>query len=149
MNLSPNFTIAELIHSEYAIRNGINNAPGSQTTDNLKRLAERLELVRAMLGHKPIVISSGYRCTRLNTAIGGSKSSAHLLGNAADLTCPAFGPPIEIVKTLRSRFNELAFDQLILEYPNSQSGGWVHFGLAEKPRGQVLVTHNGKDYSPL
>jgi hypothetical protein len=102
-----------------------------------------------MLGNNPIILSSCYRGRKVNAGIGGSKTSAHMRGDAGDILCPRFGTPTDIVKALRARFNELAFDQLILEFPNSPSGGWCHFGLAEKPRGQVLVTHNGREYLPL
>jgi hypothetical protein len=148
MNLSPHFTLAELTHSEYAIRNGISNVPGTEITGNLKRLAEHLELVRSCLGNKPIVVSSGYRSTKLNAAIGGSKTSAHLMGNAADILCPAFGTPTDVVAALRQYSKLLQWDQMILEWPASKTGGWLHFGLADKPRGEVLE-YDGKKYTVL
>lgn len=144
MNISPHFKLDEFTHSEYAVRNRIDNTPTSAIVRNLTRLADRMEIVRSMLG-KPITISSGYRSQVLNSAIGGSKSSAHLSGNACDFMCPAFGRPKDIVARIRGEYPLLAYDQIILEFPNSPSGGWVHFGLADKPRGEVLV-FNGKVY---
>jgi hypothetical protein len=148
VKLSPHFQLDEFTHSEFAERNHLDNTPTGDVVGRLQRLAMRLELMRDIL-RKPIVISSGYRSPSVNSQIGGSKTSAHMRGDAADLLCPGFGRPEDVMKRIRPHFRELAWDQLILEYPRSQSGGWLHFGLADKPRGQTLVTHDGKEYLPL
>lgn len=51
---------------------------------NLKRLADRLEVVRGLVG-KPLVVTSGYRCPAVNTQVGGAPNSYHIKGMAADL----------------------------------------------------------------
>jgi zinc D-Ala-D-Ala carboxypeptidase len=93
--LTPNFALAELTASQAAARAGISNTPAAAHLANLERLAGQLELVREALGGRPMLISSGYRSPKVNALVGGSASSAHTKGLAADFTCPAFGPPRE------------------------------------------------------
>jgi len=71
MQLSKNFALAELTHSDTAIARGIDNTLPPYLMRNAKALAERLQLIRDALG-VPIGISSGYRCPELNKAVGGS-----------------------------------------------------------------------------
>jgi hypothetical protein len=124
--LTPNFTLEELTDSQTAARRGINNVPGvhSQERKNLLRTAEVMEKVRTLLGDKPILISSGYRSVTVNTAVGGSKNSAHISGLAVDFSCPAFGTPLQICKKLQPHMKELGIDQLIHEYDQ-----WIHLSL--------------------
>jgi len=141
--LTAHFTLEELTWSDTGQRLGIDNTPSEIVTGNLKRLAAALEDVRLLLGH-PIHINSGYRCDRLNLVVGGSRSSRHMLGLAADFICPAFGTPVEIARLLEA--NLRGFDQLIYEHT------WVHLGLAiqgigETPRRQVLTLMPGKTYA--
>lgn len=76
-----------MIASSIAKLKGIDNIPNTQTTESLKRLCEEiLQPIRNKFG-KPITITSGYRSSVLNTAIGGSKSSQHIKGEAADIVC--------------------------------------------------------------
>ncbi|WP_186247386.1 D-Ala-D-Ala carboxypeptidase family metallohydrolase [Burkholderia gladioli] len=138
MKLTDHFTLSELTQSETAARRRIDNTPSSETLVNLTRTAQLLEKVRAELGDKPVLISSGYRCDALNRAVGGATNSAHGQGLAADFICPGFGSPLDICKRLAAA--RIEFDQLI------QEGTWVHIGLAaagKKPRHQVLTAHFG------
>lgn len=125
MNLSPHFTLLELTESDYADRKGIDNTPTGEALDNLAMVAQKLEMVRKYLHDLPIFITSGYRGPTLNKAIGGSKSSAHLTGLAADFKCPNYGDPYAICKKLETYKDILQYDQLIREY------GWVHIGFVE------------------
>lgn len=147
--LSPHFTLEELTHSEYAIRMGLDNTPTQVIITNLTRLAERLELVRSICGGVPVVVTSAFRSPQVNAGVGGSPSSAHMTGNAGDILVPAFGRPDKVVALLRTQFPVLNFDQLILEYPESKTGGWTHIAFATKPRGQVLVKRAGRGYEHL
>lgn len=136
--LTPHVTLEELIHSTTAHRLGIDNAPSASVLIQLKRLAAMIELVRAELGHVPILISSGYRCPALNKAVGGAKQSAHVAGRAVDFTAPRFGTPFLICQRIAQ--SALPFDQLIVENKNGTT--WVHLGIAEEkstPRRQVLT----------
>ncbi|MCI6337035.1 MAG: D-Ala-D-Ala carboxypeptidase family metallohydrolase, partial [Prevotella sp.] len=86
MRLTPHFRLSEFTRSETASRLGIdNNVNDPKVVDNLRRLCEKvLEPLRNHT-NTPIVINSGYRCPRLNAAVGGSPTSNHLKGCAADL----------------------------------------------------------------
>jgi hypothetical protein len=132
MNLSAHFTLAELTASSLAVRRGIDNRPTDAITANLRRVAEKLEQVRALVD-RPVIVSSGYRCPELNKAVGSGAASAHVLGLAADFTCPGMTAQ-ELARTIRD--SDIDFDQLIYE------GTWVHIGLsAAAPRRQVLTAH--------
>jgi len=133
--LSPNFTLAELTASQEAARRGIDNTPGPKALANLYRLAACLEEVRTLCGSVPVIVSSGYRCLRLNRAIGSDDTSAHVLGLAADITAPRFGGPLKLAHLVAS-VGPWFIDQVIYE------GSWVHLGLAPastKPRRQLLT----------
>ena len=130
MNLSPHFSLAELVSSQVATRKGIDNAPAPAIVANLTRLAALLEQVRALVG-APIAISSGYRSPALNKAVGGAANSAHVLGLAADISTAKLTPK---ALALLIRQSDIAFDQLIYE------GTWVHIGLSTGVlRRQVLT----------
>lgn len=141
MNLSPNFTLAELTASETAARRGIDNTPREPfVMDNLKRTAGVLEEIRSLLA-APILVTSGYRCLDLNSAIGSKPTSAHVVGLAADFHAPRFGTPFEICRAIEPHVRRLGIDQLIHEHT------WVHVGLrAGEPRHQLLTLAPGGRY---
>lgn len=137
--LSRYFSLDELTASQIAVRKGISNIPGPAELENLRNTAQQLDLVREALGH-PVLVSSGYRCARLNKSIGGSKTSAHMFGLAVDFTCPRFGTPLQVAQEIARM--PLEFDQLIHEF-----GAWVHLGFAapgKVGRRQILtIDHAG------
>ena len=136
--LSPHFTLEELTASDTAEAMSIDNTPGPEEQANLTILAGTLEAVRTLLGDKPIVVSSGYRCYELNVACGGAEDSAHLSGLACDFTCPDFGSPFDICVALEPMMADLGIDQLIWEYE-----GWVHLGLTTgDPRCMALTIND-------
>ncbi len=130
--LSPHFTLDELTVSQEAARRGLDNTPPAAALEALKRTAMGLESVRMRLGGAPILVSSGYRSPAVNAAVGGSKSSQHMQGEAADFTAPRFGTPRAIVDALVD--SDVPYDQLILEF-----GRWVHVSFSQHPRRQALV----------
>lgn len=140
MKLTKHFTLEELTRSDVAVRKGIDNTPPGFVIENLRRLADRLETLRALLD-APIIVSSGYRCPILNHAIGGSRTSAHTSGLAADFIAPDFGTPLEIARVIERHADALDYDQLIYE------GAWVHIGftLVSFSRREVLTAHFGED----
>ena len=83
MQLTTNFTLEELIHSDTANAKGIDNTPTKEIEENLKYLAEKaLQPIRDKWG-KPLTVNSGYRCKELNKAVGGVSNSSHLTGLGA------------------------------------------------------------------
>lgn len=128
--MSRHFTIAELTASQTATRRGIDNTPPPAALENMARTMDLLEQVR-LLANGPIMVSSGYRCPELNRAIGGSSTSAHVQGLAADINAPGITPK-RLAQLIQA--SGLIFDQLIYE------GDWCHIGLsAGVPRNQVLT----------
>jgi len=129
------FTMDELTHSATAIRKGIDNTPDSKVKANLTALvANILDPLREAYG-KPIVVSSGYRCAKLNRAVGGVARSQHLSGQAADLQ--SAGKSRSEHKKLfdLARKLNLPYDQLIDEHDYK----WVHISFNPKGnRRQVL-----------
>ena len=130
--LSPNFTLDEFTNSQTAARLGIRNDPPADVYPTLKKTANGLELVRMLLGGKPILISSGYRSPALNSAVHGQSSSQHLAGEAVDFTCPQYGTPEQIVAAIAK--STIPFDQVILEFSR-----WVHISFSSRNRRQALV----------
>jgi len=136
--LTPHITLEEFTASQTASRMGLDNMPTGQNYENVEQCAKNMEKVRAILGEKPILISSGYRSPAVNAACGGSSTSAHMSGLAADFTCPGFGDPHAICKKLEPLLKELEVDQLIYEYAS-----WVHIGWTMgTPRNQTLTIDN-------
>lgn len=123
MMLSKNFSLSELTKSETAIRREIDNTPKLQTIENLEELVKNvLQPLRDQLG--PVIITSGYRSPKLNTAIGGSPTSDHCLGMAADIEVLGKDNR-ETALYIRDNFK---FTQLILEFYTDgvPDSGWVH-----------------------
>jgi hypothetical protein len=124
MNLSKNFTLSELTKSETALRKNIANTPSRDTINNLHELVTHvLQPIREHYG-KPVKISSGYRSGALNKVIGGSKTSDHTKGYAADIEVPEVSN-YDLAKWIQ---NNLKFTQLILEFYTLgvADSGWVH-----------------------
>lgn len=128
------FTLRELTKSETAIKLGINNTPDKKQQQNLKKLVEFiLDPLREAYG-KPIVVTSGYRCDKLNTILGGAKTSQHKLGEAVDIR--SLEDTLEENKKIFDLIQELnlPFDQLINEY----NYDWVHVSHSNENRKQIL-----------
>jgi zinc D-Ala-D-Ala carboxypeptidase len=130
--LSAHFTLDEMTVSQEAARRGIDNTPPAEALAALRVTAQALEAVRVRLGCAPIIVSSGYRCPELNRIVRGSKDSQHMMGQAVDFICPAFGNPTEIAAALRD--SGIEYDQLILEF-----GRWVHISFVPRPRYMALI----------
>jgi uncharacterized protein YcbK (DUF882 family) len=148
MNLSPNFTLAELTRSRIAAQHGIDNTPPPEAIENLKILArDILQPIRDMVG-KPILVTSGYRCEALNKLVGGVSASQHQTGEAADIKCPGMST-VALAKAIKEAVPPITYDQLILEMyqPGVPHSGWVHVSVAVRgmTRRQAL-TYDGKQY---
>lgn len=126
------FTLNELTRSDTASRMKIDNTPTAEAVKNLTALVDNvLDPLREMYG-KPIYISSGYRCQRLNKAVGGVAGSQHKTGQAADINQRSREENARIFKLIEENFD---FDQLLWE----NGGQWVHvsFRADGKNRRQV------------
>jgi hypothetical protein len=113
------FTLKELTRSATAEAKGIDNTPTPEIEKNLTLLVENvLDPLRKLSG-KPITVNSGYRCPELNKAVGGSKTSDHVKGFAADITGGSKEENERLFYLIKYNFN---FKQLIDEKDFS----WVH-----------------------
>lgn len=127
MRLSKNFTYEELTYSNVAERKGLKNRPKTKeeekkVIENLRALCiEVLQPLRDYLG-KPVVISSGYRSSEVNKAVGGVRGSQHLRGEAADIHVENTE---HLLKIMHFIMDETDFDQLIWE-KNRAGTQWVH-----------------------
>ena len=145
MQITEHFSLKELTRSETARRLGLQNTPSSAEMANIQYTAEQLEKIRAYVG-RGIVVTSCFRSERVNKAVGGSPTSAHRFGLAADcdaigLTSLAFAK--EIIK-MRDE-GEITFDQLILEFPERGDGAWVHVGFRRnRPMRNQIMTATKK-----
>lgn len=128
------FTINELCKSKTAARKKIDNAPTEDVKKKLKLLIELiLDPLREAYG-APIIVDSAYRCPKLNRAVGGSSTSQHKTGEAADIRTVKDTPEenkklYDLIKKLN-----LPFDQLINEY----GFNWVHVSYSPRNRRQEL-----------
>ena len=124
MNLTKNFTFAEMTKSETALRFNMGNHPGDTELENLKILCEKvLQPVRDHYG-KGVKVNSGYRHPLVNAKVGGSPRSDHCKGMAADIEIPGVANA-DLAEWIR---DNLKFTQLILEFytPGIPDSGWVH-----------------------
>jgi hypothetical protein len=132
MNLSPNFTLDELTHTDHR---EFENTPNESEQANLTRLAAFLETVKTAIGGKPVLINSAFRCKEVNDAVGSKDTSQHRIGCAADIRVPGMTPD-EVVRAIIGA--KLPYDQVIREFDR-----WTHVSIPNtaeaKPRGQKLI----------
>jgi hypothetical protein len=124
MQLTNNFSLKELTTSETATRKGLDNTPNETVTANLKTLAENiLQPVREHYG-KSVKVNSGYRSPEVNASVGGSKTSDHCKGQAADIEITGVANG-DLAKYIAENYK---FTQVILEFYTQgiPDSGWVH-----------------------
>ena len=132
--LSPHFALDEFLRSETAARMGAELKPPTVVIDNLRELCLHiLEPIRAAFG--PVFVSSGWRPLWLNAQVGGSRTSDHITGLAADINVFDF-KPIKMCKAIAAM--DLPFKQLICEFDQ-----WVHISydplMGQEPKRQILT----------
>ena len=132
MNLSPSFTLEELTHTDHRQHD---NTPNDAEMENLVRLADFLEQVKAVLGGKPIIVNSAFRSKAVNDAVGSSDKSQHRRGCAADIRVPGMTPN-EVVSAISA--SDLKYDQIIREFDR-----WTHVSIPNTedadPRSMALI----------
>ena len=137
--ISKNFTLDELLASDTAKQKGIINAPGIVEVCNLCALVHHvLQPLRDAM-NEPIKIGSGYRCTRLNQAVGGVGNSQHTKGEAADLCID--GDKVKGKRWFDWIKSHCDFDQLIWEH-NAKGSYWVHVSVRADGQNRHQVIDN-------
>jgi len=139
MHLSRNFTINELVKSQTAIRNSIDNTPDSEQIVALTALCHMI-LQPCRDNYGMFTPNSAFRTIELCELIGSSPDSQHTLGEAADIEMPG----VDNYKFAEWIIENLEFDQLILEFykkgePNS---GWVHVSYAKDREQRKEIRHS-------
>lgn len=124
------FYLSEFCRSEYAARRGIIIDPQPHIIENLRALVINvLDPLRSEIG--PIHVSSGYRPIIVNQGIGGSRTSQHVLGQAADIQSDHMSVR-QVFDTIRRM--QLPYDQIIEEF-----GQWTHVSYGPRHRRQGLI----------
>ena len=131
-NISTHIGYVEATNSNTANRKGITNTPTPDVLKSMQYVAENCFEPLRVWYNKPIRVNSFYRCTLLNEALGGSKTSQHVKGQAIDISG---GSKEENKKLYNWLKDNVEYDQLINEYDYS----WVHVSLKYKDnRNQTL-----------
>ena len=138
MQLSENLTLAEVIRSETAKRNGISNKPNPRHLENLKIIAVNIFQPIRNFFQRAVHLSSGYRSEELNAFIKGSASSQHCTGEALDIDMD--GTEVTNREVFDYIKDNLEFDQLIWEFGTNDNPDWVHvsYKASGKQRKQIL-----------
>ena len=144
IKLSEHFTLGELTVTDVKTKDG--NIPSHVAIENLKRLCEWLEHLRAQYnlfygdGSHPIIINSGYRSEAVNKIVGGASNSNHLSGCAADIKV---SDAIQAMRygVILADYADLTgqkFDELLIE--RSKKGTyWVHFAVRPKDNRRKVI----------
>lgn len=175
MKLSAHFSLSEFVASDTAVRMGIDNTPESVVVAELFKLAEVMEMVRAELNSVVpgtyISVTSGYRCEKLEREVTKKDYTSwclrrkvkqtpetwqvyfdhksHPKGDGCDFGAPVFGDPLAIVRLIANRPHIMRhIDQIIVEGVTQNSYGWVHIGISDNPRHQVMSAEF-KDGTPI
>ena len=130
MKLSKNLKLSEVLVSQTAKRLGLSNLPTEEHLNNLQITANEIFQPLRDYFKVPIYVSSGYRSKELNKAIGGSKTSQHMKGQALDLDADYYGK-IDNSQIFYWIKNNLIFDQLIWEFGDDNNPDWVHVSFSE------------------
>lgn len=130
MKLSEHFTLSEFTRSATASAHGWTNEPSQAEIEWLRYLCVKvLEPLRSQMG-RPISISSGYRCPRLNAAVGGVTKSQHMYGQAADIRILSAEDGARIMIFLRQN---PYVSKALYERSKSTGGRWIHVAVAAVP----------------
>ena len=138
--LSEHFTLGEMTKTSYKTKDG--NIPSHVAIENLKRLCSWLEMLRSEWnkrygeGDEPIIINSAYRSWEVNKRAGGSSTSNHLVGCAADIKCLGIEQALRYAVILLDISDNARedFDELLLER-SSRGNYWIHFAVRPPTRG--------------
>lgn len=126
MNLTKNFTLEELTGSATARRLGIDNTPNAKQMEYISKLAQELQTIRDAFG-RSIVVNSGFRCEKLNKAVGGAGNSDHKYGCAVDIESVGgkYNKQLWNVIVKLAEEGKIHLRQIIDEYNLS----WIHISI--------------------
>ena len=138
--LSEHFTLGEMTKTSYKTKDG--NIPSHVAIENLKRLCSWLEMLRSEWnkrygeGDEPIIINSAYRSWEVNKKAGGSATSNHLVGCAADIKCLGIEQALRYAVILLDISDNARedFDELLIER-SPRGNYWIHFAVRPPTRG--------------
>ncbi len=141
MLLVPHFSLEELAVTNTSKYQRKNLEEAKQLMGKMYQLAGFAERVREIVGH-PLIVTSGFRCKELNSFVGGSANSQHLLCEAIDIVCNKM-----TVKSLYSKIknSDLKYEQMIIE-TNSKGSQWLHISIGSK---KERLEYNGGKYTKL
>ena len=124
MGISKHVSYKEGVHSATALRKGFDNEPNNDQLMCMINIAEDIfEPLRKWVGG-PIKVNSFYRSKKVNTAIGGSRTSQHMKGQAMDID-DTFGHKTNAEMYHYIKDN-LDFDQMVWEFGTDENPNWIH-----------------------
>jgi|SRR5690554_3148246 len=133
MQLSKNFTLSEFVKTQ----TGLDNIPDEKAIANIRDLVDYILQPLRDAFDTPVIITSGYRSPLVNKAVGGSPTSQHMTGQAADFYIPGITNQ-QIINMARKL--KLPYDQIIDEQLNGKQ--WVHVSFARNGRREWLTARN-------
>lgn len=141
-NLTPHFTLEELATTSLASYKSKNIKEAKRKMGKMYMLAGFAERIREIIGY-PLIVTSGYRCTELNKAVGGALVSQHMLCEAIDIVCKE-----NKVETMFQKIknSDLKYGQMIIE-TNKAGSQWLHISIGSNK--QRLKYEPGKGYTLL
>jgi len=143
MQLTNNFSLAEMVKSDTALRHDMDNTPGEVEIANLKTLCEKvLQPIRDHF-QKGVKVNSGFRHPEVNAKVGGSKTSDHCRGQASDIEIPGVANA-DLAQHIVDTYD---FTQVILEFytPGIPDSGWVHVSYDPTNLKKQVLTATKKD----
>lgn len=146
MKLTEHFTLEEFQRSTTATKYGIDNTVPQEYYENVLALAKLLETIRKYWD-APIIVTSGYRCPKLNEKVKGAKNSSHLYASAADIQCKKKEDNIKLWQLIRSLIDRKIIEvhQLIWEKGTKKNPDWMHISIqvSERPfhKNQILYIY--------
>ena len=138
--LSEHFSLHELTASQTATRKNISEqfTPPENVLASLRFLCVNLlEKLRALNNNQPLMVSSGYRCERLNRAVGGKPNSQHLRGEAVDIDFGSKAANRDFFNKIKK--SDIVFDQLLNEFDFA----WIHISLKKEGNRKQVLNING------
>jgi len=145
--LTPNFSFKEMVSTTHSELQQENVDKSTQYLHYLLKVAIMLQKIRDFI-NRPVFVSSGFRCDKLNKKVGGAATSQHLLGQAADITIKDY----EDIEKLKYVFywckNNLDYGELILENKPG-SPPWIHISIPREGLVKQCLIYENNEYKAI